>query len=319
MCIRDSLPVDVHLASYSITLCPTATALTVPDTDSDGIDDYLDLDSDGDGISDNREAQLAATYVAPTLNDSDGDGILDVYDEDFAVGNAITPVDTDAAGNGADYLDLDSDEDGIPDNIEGFDADMDGFADWDTNGNNDPSDEIGFDVDADNDGISLLYDDVSVISSINNIDGSTSALQNSDSDAIPDFRDIDDDGDGINTALEDNNTNGIFTDDFTQGGAIIPDYLFNPDLDGDNVLDNIDLDSDNDGILTIDEIDGDLPSPFGDDDNDGLFNYVDSDLVGFIDVNNDGIDDRYDQDRDCLLYTSPSPRDKRQSRMPSSA
>ena len=25
------------------------------------------------------------------------------------------------------------------------------------------------------------------------------------------------------------------------------------------------------------------------------------------------------QDRDCLLYTSPSPRDKRQSRMPSSA
>ena len=26
-----------------------------------------------------------------------------------------------------------------------------------------------------------------------------------------------------------------------------------------------------------------------------------------------------DEDRDCLLYTSPSPRDKRQSRMPSSA
>ena len=25
------------------------------------------------------------------------------------------------------------------------------------------------------------------------------------------------------------------------------------------------------------------------------------------------------KDRDCLLYTSPSPRDKRQSRMPSSA
>ena len=26
-----------------------------------------------------------------------------------------------------------------------------------------------------------------------------------------------------------------------------------------------------------------------------------------------------DRDKDCLLYTSPSPRDKRQSRMPSSA
>ena len=30
-------------------------------------------------------------------------------------------------------------------------------------------------------------------------------------------------------------------------------------------------------------------------------------------------DRRHIQDRDCLLYTSPSPRDKRQSRMPSSA
>ena len=36
-----------------------------------------------------------------------------------------------------------------------------------------------------------------------------------------------------------------------------------------------------------------------------------------------GEDDEYDMggrnDDDCLLYTSPSPRDKRQSRMPSSA
>ena len=30
-------------------------------------------------------------------------------------------------------------------------------------------------------------------------------------------------------------------------------------------------------------------------------------------------DNKSDRDRDCLLYTSPSPRDKRQSRMPSSA
>ena len=29
--------------------------------------------------------------------------------------------------------------------------------------------------------------------------------------------------------------------------------------------------------------------------------------------------DNPDWDKDCLLYTSPSPRDKRQSRMPSSA
>ena len=28
---------------------------------------------------------------------------------------------------------------------------------------------------------------------------------------------------------------------------------------------------------------------------------------------------KFDKEKDCLLYTSPSPRDKRQSRMPSSA
>ena len=53
-------------------------------------------------------------------------------------------------------------------------------------------------------------------------------------------------------------------------------------------------DHDNDGILSIDEdIDGD-GKPFRDDtDGDNLWN--------------------------CLLYTSPSPRDRTRSRMPSSA
>ena len=37
--------------------------------------------------------------------------------------------------------------------------------------------------------------------------------------------------------------------------------------------------------------------------------------AALIDVNNDGVDEVFV----CLLYTSPSPRDKRQSRMPSSA
>ena len=37
------------------------------------------------------------------------------------------------------------------------------------------------------------------------------------------------------------------------------------------------------------------------------------------DDDDDDDDDDEDDDDDCLLYTSPSPRDKRQSRMPSSA
>jgi len=45
------------------------------DTDGDGTPDYLDADSDNDGILDNEEAQLSGV-------DSDGDGIDDLYDVD---------------------------------------------------------------------------------------------------------------------------------------------------------------------------------------------------------------------------------------------
>ena len=45
--------------------------------------------------------------------------------------------------------------------------------------------------------------------------------------------------------------------------------------------------------------------------------------LGFpaIDINvcDEQLDDLIEEAIDCLLYTSPSPRDKRQSRMPSSA
>lgn len=93
-----------------------------PDTDGDGIADYLDLDSDGDGIADNIEAQTSDGYVAPTGVDSDGDGVDDAYDATPATGaagsNGLTAVDTDGDGV-LDFLDLDSDNDGITDNVEG--------------------------------------------------------------------------------------------------------------------------------------------------------------------------------------------------------
>ncbi|MCI4662523.1 MAG: DUF4347 domain-containing protein, partial [Neomegalonema sp.] len=83
----------------------------VSDTDSDGVADYLDLDSDNDGITDNVEAQATASYTAPSGVDADSDGIDDAY------GAGLTPVDTDGDGT-ADYLDADSDGDGIADIAE---------------------------------------------------------------------------------------------------------------------------------------------------------------------------------------------------------
>ena len=50
------------------------------DTDADGIDDVLDLDSDNDGIADVIEGQDTATFTEFAAGDSDSDGIADVFD-----------------------------------------------------------------------------------------------------------------------------------------------------------------------------------------------------------------------------------------------
>ena len=296
----------VDAISYSYTApaaCSGGVAITIPDSDSDGIDDYLDLDSDNDGIPDNIEAQPHATYTAPVLADADGDGILNVYDEDFAAGNAIAPIDTDSDGTD-DYLDTDSDNDGIADVIEAFDSDSDGYGDWDSDGDNDPSDEGGYSSDTDSDGISYLFDNTTSVSSVANITGTTASLQDTDNDGTPDYRDDDDDEDGILTSAEDSNSNLNWADDFSQGGITIPNYLFNNDFDGDGIANESDPDSDGDGVPNALEYVGatytDNSSPFGDDDGDGIYNYLDSDATGFTDTNGDGVDDRVDQDRDGL-------------------
>jgi len=102
----------------------------VPDSDEDGFSDHLDLDSDNDGIPDNVEAQTTAAYIAP-------DGSVGANGVDTAYAGGLTPVNTDASETGgdttADYLDLDSDADGIFDIAENglglTDADNDGRTD----------------------------------------------------------------------------------------------------------------------------------------------------------------------------------------------
>lgn len=80
------------------------------DSDNDGVFDQLDLDSDNDGIPDAVEAQ--GTIVKAVSNiDANHDGIDDAY------GNGLIPTDFDN-DNIPDYLDLDSDNDGIYDLTE---------------------------------------------------------------------------------------------------------------------------------------------------------------------------------------------------------
>jgi gliding motility-associated-like protein len=76
------------------------------DTDGDGFSDQTDWDSDNDGIPDVNEASATALTLSNT--DANHDGMWDVY------GTGIIPVDSDADLI-PDYLDLDSDNDGIYD------------------------------------------------------------------------------------------------------------------------------------------------------------------------------------------------------------
>ena len=73
----------------------------------------------------------------------------------------------------------------------------------------------------------------------------------------------------------------------------------NCDVDKDTYSDNIDLDDDNDGILDTVELGG--LDPDGDHDGDTIPDYIDPQFPGFIDINSDGVDDRFDLDLDGIM------------------
>lgn len=188
------------------------------DTDSDGIADYLDIDSDDDGIPDNVEAQTTVDYISPSGVDSNGNGLDDAYE---ALGvQGVFPVDTDGDSL-PDYLDEDSDDDNILDNIEAHDFDQDGIAD-----------NLFVDADADADGLDDGYEGSNTIDDDVNdeIDNPINDLPNTDSDDESDYRDTDDDDDGIATMDEDLNDDGDYVNDDSDNDGI-PNYL-DSDLEG---------------------------------------------------------------------------------------
>ncbi|RKN78324.1 gliding motility-associated C-terminal domain-containing protein [Ulvibacterium marinum] len=256
--------------------------LTDPlDSDSDGYPDHLDIDSDDDGIPDNVEAQTTDGYIAPNDDDAatyaSNDGVNSAYPD------GLTPVNTDGTDE-PDYLDMDTDNDLVPDNNEGNDFDFDGVPDQAYTG-----------TDTDGDGLDDGYEgsDVNDGFDVNDeIDDPANDLPDTDGTEDVNYRDLDDDGDGIDTPDEDADNDGDPTDDDTDNDGT-PDYLDpdgGPDTDGDGVPDSVDLDDDNDGILDTTE-DPDL-----DGDGDPLTDPLDSDSDGYpdhldIDSDDDGIPD----------------------------
>ncbi|NMH88057.1 hypothetical protein HHX25_11125, partial [Flavivirga sp. Y03] len=167
------------------------TIVETPDRDGDGVEDFCDLDSDGDGILDTDEA--GGSTFDPS-GDEDDDGI-----ENYLDSSDVTPgfpVFTDANGDGVNDI-YDNDDDGIPDFLD-LDSDNDGIYDvieaGGVDGDNDGLIGTGALVDTDGDGWSDIADPD---------DGGTPLpLTQSDSDGSPDFLDVDSDGDGCYDAIE---------------------------------------------------------------------------------------------------------------------
>ncbi|MGL4598632.1 MAG: hypothetical protein ACRCYO_14035, partial [Bacteroidia bacterium] len=220
------------------------------DREGDGHLNYLDIDSDNDGIVDLIEGQPTATFVLPSGTDTDGDGIDNSYDVNQG-GVVCGYVNTDG-GSAPDWVDVDSDNDGIYDVVEAGLPDPDNNG-WVGTGGNAFNTTSGPLPDADNDGLTDLADLVNGFDSDNNQTvGSMPDVQQPGGDR--DWRDApDNDGDGVNDNLDpDDDNDGIL--DVVEGTG---------DTDGDNIPNNEDLDSDNDGIPDVVEAGGTDPDGNG--------------------------------------------------------
>lgn len=242
------------------------------DTDGDGIGNEFDVDSDNDGIFDLIEASPRPALAAAT--DINNDGMMD----NMALINLpriTAPVDTDRDGI-HNFMDMDSDNDGISDAAETASVDESFLA-------------------------------------INTVqqDANSKALADPDGDGLVNHRDLDSDNDGIPDLVEaggeDVDANGITDNFFDNNDDGMDDSLFSlplilADTDRDGQQDYIDLDSNDDGQFDIvtsgfvnADLDGDGRVDIGRDANaNGISDYADVAITNGVDSDNDGIDDRVD-------------------------
>ena len=208
-----------------------------------------------------------------SLPDFDGDGIPDAYEG--------RPFEDDTDGDGEpDYQDLDSDDDGIEDAIEGqrpggepFDSDGDGIRDF-------------RDLDSDD----------------NEVPDALEGGEDPDGDRRPNSGDDDDDGDALSDRLEiagtptappDHDADGTydFQDADSDGDYVADREEADLDTDRDETLDRFDPDTDGDGYLDADEVgDRDLSTRAADTDADAIADFRDPDSDG------DGIADRFERE-----------------------
>tara|TARA_R100000306_G_scaffold62532_1_gene72203 strand:+ start:49511 stop:52255 length:2745 start_codon:yes stop_codon:yes gene_type:complete len=307
------------------------------DSDRDNLPDYRDLDSDNDGIADLIEVFQSFEALA----DANKNGVQDLFDAGVSMG--LIRVDAnddgiddtnrlpDTDGDGVpDFRDLDSDNDGIFDVVEGGgrDVNQDGLLDSAALLVTAPPDtDNATDFDSPDERSGPDYRDVDSNGDFDgtagyDIAGTPFASFDANNDGRIDLT-IDADRDGIDDSVDrglgefgnggDADGDGLFNDeDADDDNDGLPDIFEGEvDTDGDGIVDRLDRDSDNDGLedsreanlapaLNMDSNGNGLDDAYdiavnGSSDADG--NGLD-DNVPLIDTDGDGIEDRLDSDSD---------------------
>ena len=260
--------------------------------------DPLNIDSDIDGLLDGQELGLTApqgfdtnggvfvpdanpaTTTNPLDDDSDDDGVMDGA-EDVNLNGAVNAGETDPNN-------LDSDSDGLQDGTEqGLTAPMGSgtnmgifIPDSDPGSFTNP---VNNDTDGDN-----LLDGVEDADFDGLVDASETDpnLADTDSDSLNDGDEVLIIGtDPLSTDSDADNVND-FIEVFVQGGSIAAPA----NTDGDALINALDTDDDDDGILTINEDANGNGDPTDDDsDGDGTPDYLDNSGSSYLcgDANND--------------------------------
>ncbi|MBU2940905.1 T9SS type A sorting domain-containing protein [Lacinutrix sp. C3R15] len=195
------------------------------DFDNDGVPNHFDLDSDNDGIFD-----VVESGGIDANNDGYADGAEGLTSSTMGIptsaGTGTTPINTDNTGN-YNFLDIDSDDDGIPDNVEA----------QSTFSYLSPSNSVNSYT-----GVDTLY-----------TTGLT--LEDTDNDGIPDYIDSDSDNDGIPDIQENGMANALSGSDYDNDGL---DNIFETSGTNDAIWDVNEAIEDPTDLSVLPDNDGDL-------------------------------------------------------------
>lgn len=274
-------------AALAVKIYASAFELNV-DTDLDGVVDSKDLDADNDSLKDNIEAQYSAQYIAQSGVDANNDGLDDAY---HSTDNLIENGDFDSDITGwsvSDNVTYNSATQTL--NFNGDSGSPTKSASQEITTVIGQSYELTFDVGTGGSG----NDTITMLAQVKNgndvIDDTEISRQNQDvsSKGIIRFVAI---GTSTTIYFEDTKTSSITSDPALDNISVVAIGLLPKDTDeglptADGIADYRDLDSNDNGIDDIDDVNDGAPeieSSPDDLDGDGIDNLID------IDDDNDGI------------------------------